>query len=1071
MKKTCTMLLTAIALLTGMRLEAQVRATITDVLNRDLTGVTGTSYTEWSGKTSNSTAVYAGQSAGGYESIQLRSTNSNSGIITTASGGTATKITVTWNAATAEGRKLKVFGSSTAYTSPTELYDSSTQGELLGEIVKGTSTELTISGTYPFIGMRSASGAMYLTEIDIDWETGGSLPTVATPTFTPAAGYYAEAQTVTIGCETPDASIYYTINGDNPTSESTPYNGPITVSTTTTVKAIAYVGTDVSNIATATYTILTPYTTIPALFEAATNTATPVGVTFNNWVISAVAGSNAYLTDGTNGLIIYESGHGFTTGDILSGTAVCQLQLYNGNGELKELASTTEGLTVTAGGTLTPVSSNIADLSGVNAGSLITISNVTYDGAAFTDGTNTITPYTTLYAGTYQTGHNYNITGIFLMYNETKEILPRSAEDIEDLGSGTPLILPEITAVNAPAAETSGTIPVSYYNIDFTNAPEVQLFAADGATPATYDWLTVTIGADHNVSYSIAANTGEARTAYFKIYALDTEANGVYSELVSISQAAYVAPGDWVLTTLADLTPADVFVIVGTHTADGTSFAMSNDKGTSNPPTAVAVTLAENTVAGAVAENLQWTISGNATDGYTFYPVREAARWLYCTNSNNGVKVGVGDAKHFTLSAEGYLTTTETTAQRYLGVYNQQDWRSYTSINDNIADQTFAFYKKDVALSTHTLDIAGYGTSAGGYHLIASPVTWVRPTAENGFLTSAYDLYYFDQTAELEWQNYEANAFNLESGKGYLYASSANTTLTFTGEAYTGDGVVSLAYDPEASFAGWNLIGNPFGTTAYLADNRPYYVMNAEGTELQAASGNEIGAMQGIFVIAADAADNAVTFTTTAPGKSPSLVLNLMGHRGGVADRAIVRFDQSAMLPKIQLNPESTKLYFAQDDEDYAVVRSSSEAEMPLDFKANEDGTYTLRVATENLALEYLHLIDNLTGADIDLLASPNYSFDAQTGDYTSRFRLVFKTTTDFEELVTEPFAFFNGNAWLVNNGGTATLQLIDITGRIVSSETVSGNATIATDKLGQGVYVMRLINGDGVKTQKIVVR
>jgi hypothetical protein len=54
---------------------------VTDELTLSTTGVSGTSYTEWSGKTATSSAVYAGQSAGGNSSIQLRSNNSNSGII------------------------------------------------------------------------------------------------------------------------------------------------------------------------------------------------------------------------------------------------------------------------------------------------------------------------------------------------------------------------------------------------------------------------------------------------------------------------------------------------------------------------------------------------------------------------------------------------------------------------------------------------------------------------------------------------------------------------------------------------------------------------------------------------------------------------------------------------------------------------------------------------------------------------------------------------------------------------------------------------------------------------------
>ena len=145
--------------------------TTTDVLNRATTGVTGTSYSDWSGKTVTSDAVYAGNSAGGYESIQLRS-NSNSGIVTTTSGGKVKKVTVAWNNNTAADRTLDVYGSNTAYTAASDLYNNDNQGTKLGSIVNGTSTELTITGDYPFIGLRSNSGAMYLTSISIDWQTG-----------------------------------------------------------------------------------------------------------------------------------------------------------------------------------------------------------------------------------------------------------------------------------------------------------------------------------------------------------------------------------------------------------------------------------------------------------------------------------------------------------------------------------------------------------------------------------------------------------------------------------------------------------------------------------------------------------------------------------------------------------------------------------------------------------------------------------------------------------------------------------------------------------------------------------
>ena len=147
--------------------------TITDELNRATTGISSTDYGTWSGKTENSDAVYAGQSAGGNNSIQLRSANNNSGIITTTSGGKAKKVTVDWNSNTTAGRTLDIYGKNTAYTAATDLYDIDKRGTKLGSIVCGTSTELTITGDYTYIGVRSNNGAMYLNSISIDWETEG----------------------------------------------------------------------------------------------------------------------------------------------------------------------------------------------------------------------------------------------------------------------------------------------------------------------------------------------------------------------------------------------------------------------------------------------------------------------------------------------------------------------------------------------------------------------------------------------------------------------------------------------------------------------------------------------------------------------------------------------------------------------------------------------------------------------------------------------------------------------------------------------------------------------------------
>ena len=145
--------------------------TYVDNLSQSWTGISGTNYAAWTGKAgSASSAVYAGNSAGGNSSIQLRSNNSNSGVVSTTSGGKVKKIVVAWNSNTTNGRTLNIYGKNSAYSQATDLYSANSQGTLLGTIVCGTSTELTITGDYTYVGFRSNSGAMYLDEVDITWE-------------------------------------------------------------------------------------------------------------------------------------------------------------------------------------------------------------------------------------------------------------------------------------------------------------------------------------------------------------------------------------------------------------------------------------------------------------------------------------------------------------------------------------------------------------------------------------------------------------------------------------------------------------------------------------------------------------------------------------------------------------------------------------------------------------------------------------------------------------------------------------------------------------------------------------
>jgi hypothetical protein len=180
-----------------------------------------------------------------------------------------------------------------------------------------------------------------------------------------------------------------------------------------------------------------------------------------------------------------------------------------------------------------------------------------------------------------------------------------------------------------------------------------------------------------------------------------------------------------------------------------------------------------------------------------------------------------------------------------------------------------------------------------------------------------------------------------------------------------------------------------------------------------------------------------------------------------------VSFGENRSLTKMQLNPNHTKVYIPKDNRDYAVVSAEAQGEMPVNFKAENNGTYTFSYNSENTQFNYLHLIDNMTGNDIDLLATPSYSFEATTSDYASRFRLVFATSNNNDN----NFAFI-GNGEIILNGinGNTNVKVFDVTGRMISN--TNGANRISTENMAAGVYMIQLVNGENdVKTQKIVVK
>ena len=148
-------------------------AAATDTLTADLFTASGSSYEAFSGVSGGHTAVYAGVTANHDGAIQLRIKNSEEGIVSTTSGGNVSTVRVVWNTDTIAGRVLDIYGSTTAYSAASDLYSETTAGKLLGSLAfDDNQTTVEVSGSYPYVGIRAKSGALYLDSIEIDWADG-----------------------------------------------------------------------------------------------------------------------------------------------------------------------------------------------------------------------------------------------------------------------------------------------------------------------------------------------------------------------------------------------------------------------------------------------------------------------------------------------------------------------------------------------------------------------------------------------------------------------------------------------------------------------------------------------------------------------------------------------------------------------------------------------------------------------------------------------------------------------------------------------------------------------------------
>ena len=371
-----------------------------------------------------------------------------------------------------------------------------------------------------------------------------------------------------------------------------------------------------------------------------------------------------------------------------------------------------------------------------------------------------------------------------------------------------------------------------------------------------------------------------------------------------------------------------------------------------------------------------------------------------------------------------------------------------------------------------------------GWQFIASPFTGAAvddfvPTQGNN-----YDLYRYAGSADEEWDNHKDNHLDqswwyFNPGEGYLasYDKLGEATLRGTlnsGVTYSWD---NLTYDNSKDLANFHLLGNPF---TFDMD-----IVNATFTNL--VEGFAVVTPQGGYDYSQTTIPVGDGFFVKATGENPSLYYNhnasvSVARRGSESnnslnitatgnagkDNVVINFaGKSEGFDKLQnFNDAIATVYVAEDGKNYGIYNCDADVqEVELSFNANKMGNYTISIEP-NGKFQTVTLVDRFTGVETNMLVE-DYNFTAMSEESPNRFivRMVNgQQTTDNSH-----FVYQSGEELILNIQGD--VQIVDVLGRVVyNGEAMNDINRINVSSFNSGAYMVRVMNGNEVKVEKVVI-
>ena len=379
-------------------------------------------------------------------------------------------------------------------------------------------------------------------------------------------------------------------------------------------------------------------------------------------------------------------------------------------------------------------------------------------------------------------------------------------------------------------------------------------------------------------------------------------------------------------------------------------------------------------------------------------------------------------------------------------------------------------------------DMANWGApgviAKTGWQFIASPVKKVGFTViatEGGM----YDLYKYNGTSELEWDNYKDNSFGqsaFELGVGYLASHATNETINMLGTFNSAKEhtYVGLTYNDTKDLANFHLLGNPFtfnmDWSKVQAENllEGYAVVNKNGGYDYLTAGT-IPVGDGFFVKAI-AEDPSLYYNHNVRGSRQDVnSINVIATGKAGQDNVVINFaGQKEGFDKLQnFNDEIATVFVANNGKRYGIANVDENAtEVELSFVASQMGNYSISLDV-NGEFETVTLVDRFTGIETNMLLEDEYNFTATSNDSQNRF--VVRLTNGQQTTDNSQFVYQSGEELILSIEGS--VQIIDMLGRVVySNEHSNGSNRISVSEFNNAAYVVRVVNEEGVKSQKVVI-